>query len=66
MAEYTDDLYVKDTTVSSAFIEEVANQDELYILRSEMESAIRKLSDQKAAGGDGILAELLKQAVMRQ
>uniref|UniRef100_A0A803U173 ribonuclease H n=1 Tax=Anolis carolinensis TaxID=28377 RepID=A0A803U173_ANOCA len=57
--EYTEDLYRRDTNTEDSF-DGVVNELQPDILRSEIEWALRSTANNKAAGDDGIPAELLK------
>uniref|UniRef100_A0A803TXW0 ribonuclease H n=1 Tax=Anolis carolinensis TaxID=28377 RepID=A0A803TXW0_ANOCA len=57
--EYTEDLYRRDKNIEDSF-DSVVNELEPDILRSEVEWALRSTANNKAAGEDGIPAELLK------
>uniref|UniRef100_A0A803T5C1 ribonuclease H n=1 Tax=Anolis carolinensis TaxID=28377 RepID=A0A803T5C1_ANOCA len=57
--EYTDDLYRKDNNIEDSF-DGVVNELEPDILRSEVEWALRSIANNKAAGDNGIPAELFK------
>uniref|UniRef100_A0A803T1Q9 Reverse transcriptase domain-containing protein n=1 Tax=Anolis carolinensis TaxID=28377 RepID=A0A803T1Q9_ANOCA len=57
--EYTEDLYRKDNNIENSF-DSVVNELKPDILRSEVEWALRSIANNKAAGDDGIPAELFK------
>uniref|UniRef100_A0A803TCU4 ribonuclease H n=1 Tax=Anolis carolinensis TaxID=28377 RepID=A0A803TCU4_ANOCA len=57
--EYTEDLYKRDKNIEDSF-DGVMNELEPDILRSKVEWALRSTANNKAAGDDGIPAELLK------
>ncbi|XP_062826556.1 uncharacterized protein LOC134296216, partial [Anolis carolinensis] len=57
--EYTEDLYRKDNNIEDSF-DSVVSELEPDILRSEVEWALRSIANNKAAGDDGIPAELFK------
>uniref|UniRef100_A0A803STX0 ribonuclease H n=1 Tax=Anolis carolinensis TaxID=28377 RepID=A0A803STX0_ANOCA len=55
--EYTEDLYRRDKNIEDSFDDVVSEPD---VLRSEVEWALRSTANNKAAGDDGIPAELFK------
>uniref|UniRef100_A0A803SLA6 Reverse transcriptase domain-containing protein n=1 Tax=Anolis carolinensis TaxID=28377 RepID=A0A803SLA6_ANOCA len=57
--DYTEDLYRKDNNIEDSF-DGVMSELEPGILRSEVEWALRRIAHNKAAGDDGIPAELFK------
>ncbi|XP_062826436.1 uncharacterized protein LOC134296169 [Anolis carolinensis] len=57
--EYTEDLYRKDNNIEDSF-DGVVSELEPDILRSEVEWALKSTANNKAAGDNGIPAELFK------
>ncbi|KAG1680289.1 Craniofacial development protein 2 [Nymphon striatum] len=57
--EYTEELYLKDTTISDEF-EQHFFEDEPQILESEVRWAMKAVTDKKSPGSDNIPIELLK------
>ncbi|XP_062826487.1 uncharacterized protein LOC134296190 [Anolis carolinensis] len=57
--EYTEDLYRKDNNIEDSF-DGVVSELEPDILRSEVEWVLRSIANNKAAGDNGIPAELFK------
>ena len=57
--QYTEELYKRDTKITDTF-PETRYEDDPHILETEVNDAIKHISNRKSSGCDGIPIELLK------